>query len=259
MRRITAAAVLTAALLQPGTEAAERLTTRGGQAVVIQPLVHASVRIDFSSTIVYVDPWSRAIAADAPAADVILVTDADAGAHHLDTAAIRRLRKDTTAIVIPASGSAQLPDGIVMANGEQRTFGAVHVQAIESYDLLPGDPFHARGVANGYVVGVDGVRLLFAGVTECVPGLKALQAIDVAFLPMNLPHGRMTVDAVAACLAALKPKVVYPYHYDQGYIARLSGRRSPVDAAAAERSVRMLADKLTGRVEVRTAEWYPVK
>ncbi|MDR1990709.1 MAG: MBL fold metallo-hydrolase, partial [Acidobacteriaceae bacterium] len=223
-RSTTIATVATIAVSVLAGSAEERFTTKNNNAIVVHPLVHASVRLDIGTTIVYVDPWSRADLADAPPADLILITDADAGAHHLDVSAINTLRKNSTTIVIPASGKQKLPDGIVLANGNARDFGTLHVESVSAYDILPGEPFHARGVANAYLLTVDGLRILFAGVTECVPEIKALRNIDIAFLPMNLPNGRMTVEATAACINELKPKVVYPYHYDQGYIARLSGR-----------------------------------
>jgi L-ascorbate metabolism protein UlaG (beta-lactamase superfamily) len=251
-----AAALLTVALCV-GVDGEERFPARAGD-VVVRPLAHASVRVDYRDLVVYVDPWSRANLAGAPPADLILVTDADAGAHHLDTAAIQRLRKPETKVVIPASAQPRVADGIVMANGTRRAFGDVTVEAVGSYDLIPGEPFHAKGVANGYVLTLGGLRIFFAGVTECVPEIKALRNIDVAFMPMNLPNGRMTPAAAATCLAEFRPRVVFPYHYDQGYIARLSGRGTPGGEAEAARSVRTLADLLTGRVDVRAAEWYPV-
>ena len=132
-------------------------------------------------------------------------------------------------------------------------------EAIAAYDMTPGDPFHAKGVANGYVLTLGGKRIYFAGVTECVPEIKALRDIDIAFMPMNLPNGRMTPAAVADCVRSFKPKVVYPYHYDQGYIARLAGRGDPKGAAEAAASVHTLADSLEGTAEVRDANWYPAR
>ena len=236
--------------------AQERLSTPAGE-IVIRALAHASVRIDFAGRVIYVDPWSVAGLEHHPASDLIVVTDADAGAHHLDPAALRRLRKEGGSVVIPASGLAKVPDGIVLGNGARRSFGNVTVEAIAAYDLTPGEPFHPKGVANGYLLTLGGKRLLFAGVTECVPELRALANIDVAFLPMNLPNGRMTPSAVAECVRDLKPKVVYPYHYDQGYIGRLAGRGSPTGAAEAAESVRSLAAGLAGVADVRAADWYP--
>ena len=65
-------------------------------------------------------------------------------------------------------------------------------------------------------------------------------------------------QAVADCVRAFRPKIVYPYHYDQGYLARRSGRGSG-DGADAAASVRTLAGLLAGIADVRSADWYPVR
>ena len=38
---------------------------------------------------------------------------------------------------------------------------------------------------------MGGKRVFFAGVTRCIPEIKALRGIDVAFMPMNLPNGHL--------------------------------------------------------------------
>ena len=68
---------------------------------------------------------------------------------------------------------------------------------------------------------------------------------------MNLPNGRMTVAATAACINAIKPTVAYPYHYDQGYIARLGGRRNATSKADADASVRALVNAVGGQTSLR--------
>jgi L-ascorbate metabolism protein UlaG (beta-lactamase superfamily) len=45
-----------------------------------------------------------------------------------------------------------------------------------------------------------------------VPEIKALKDIDIAFLPMNLPY-TMTPEMVADAARAIRPAVLYPYHY----------------------------------------------
>jgi L-ascorbate metabolism protein UlaG (beta-lactamase superfamily) len=45
-----------------------------------------------------------------------------------------------------------------------------------------------------------------------VPELKALKNVDIAFLPMNLPY-TMTPEMVADLALAIRPKILYPYHY----------------------------------------------
>jgi L-ascorbate metabolism protein UlaG (beta-lactamase superfamily) len=75
-------------------------------------------------------------------------------------------------------------------------------------------PYHPKGEGNGYVLSFGGTRLYLAGDTENTPEMKALEGIDVAFLPMNLPY-TMTPEMVADGARAFRPGVLYPYHYGE--------------------------------------------
>lgn len=86
-------------------------------------------------------------------------------------------------------------------------------EVVGAYDMTPGLPFHAKGEANGYLVTLGGMRLIFSGVGECVPEIQALQNIHVAVMPMNLPVDQMRPVPVAECVKTAKPKVVYLNHY----------------------------------------------
>ena len=83
------------------------------------------------------------------------------------------------------------------------------------YNLRPEprfpDVFHTKGRSNGYVVTLAGTRIYVAGDTACTPEMRALSAIDIAFLPMNLP-ATMSPEDAAACATAFRPEIVYPYH-----------------------------------------------
>jgi L-ascorbate metabolism protein UlaG (beta-lactamase superfamily) len=156
--------------------------------------------------------------------------------------------------VIPAAGIAKVPDGIVLANGASRSLAGVTVDAVSAYDIKPGDPYHPKGEANGYVVTLAGQRIYFAGVTECVPEVKALRSIAVAFMPMNLPLERMMPGAVAECVKTFKPRIVYPYHFDQA-----RARPGAVQGAATSSpGFDDLRKALSGTgIEVRGGDWYP--
>jgi L-ascorbate metabolism protein UlaG (beta-lactamase superfamily) len=65
---------------------------------------------------------------------------------------------------------------------------------------------------NGYVIKFDDKKVYVAGDTENITEMKALQNIDIAFLPMNLPY-TMTPEMVADAAGMFKPKILYPYHY----------------------------------------------
>ena len=94
------------------------------------------------------------------------------------------------------------------------------------------------------------------GVTECVPEVRAARNIDVAFFAMNVPLGRMEPAAAIDCLAQIRPKVVYPYHYDQEWVRPVpAGGSRP---APSTRGLKELSDALSRqKIEVRLANWYP--
>ena len=149
----------------------------------------------------------------------------------------------------------------MLLNGQSTTVAGVRVESIAAYDIKPGAPEHPKGEANGYVVTLGGKRIYLAGVTECVPEVKALKDIDVAFMPMNIPVERMSPADAAACTKIIQPKVVYVYHYDQDFATRATNpnatlRGLPGGITVAE-SLQMFQDAMKGTAtEVRLAKWY---
>ena len=239
--------------LSTAPDGSDKFPAAGGD-IEITPLIHSSIQIAHAGKVIQVDPWSLGDLSRMKPADLILITD-DVG-HHLDVKAIKQLRKPGAPIVIAGNGKAQVPDGIVLANGQSTDAAGYHIEAIAAYDIKPGEPYHPKGEANGYIVTVGGKRLYVAGVTECVPEIRALRDIDIVFFPMNVPLARMEPDAAIACLRAFKPKVVYPYHYDQDWVAQVN------KGAARPTPTRKGLDELKGAlaqdgIDVRLADWYP--
>jgi L-ascorbate metabolism protein UlaG (beta-lactamase superfamily) len=237
----------------------DRFPASGGD-IVITPIIHSSVQIEHRRTVIQIDPWSAGDLSMAKPADLILVTD-DPG-HHLDVKAIQQLRKPGAAVIIPANGKTKVPDGTVLANGAATSVSGVKVEATPAYDLTPGEPSHPKGEANGYLLTIGGKRILLAGVTECVPEIRALTNIDVLFVPVNLPVGRMAPAAAADCVKAIAPRIVYPYHYDQAYAARVTNPRaanaSEAESAKARAGVDAFVRALAGeKIDVRIGAWYP--
>ena len=129
--------------------------------------------------------------------------------------------------------------------------------------MITGAPAHPKGKSNGYVITLGGTRIYVAGVTECVAEVRALKNIDVAFIPLNIPLGRMTPAAAAECVKTLAPKIVYPYHYDQLMAARYTNPKAaaagPAGGLTIAQSLQAFKDALKGeKIEVRDANWYPV-
>jgi L-ascorbate metabolism protein UlaG (beta-lactamase superfamily) len=239
----------------------DKYPAASGEDIEITPVLHSSVQLQHAGVVVQIDPWSLADLSRLKPADVILVTD-DPG-HHLDPMAIQRLRKPSAPVVITAKAKTRFPEGLVLANGASTTVSGIRVESVAAYDLTPGAPEHPKGEASGYLVTVGGRRIYFAGVTECVPEVRALKNVDVAFMPMNIPPRRMTPQAAAECVKALEPKVVYVYHYDQGEAARLTNSKpSPgwlESGMTVAESLQAFKTALKGEpVEVRLPDWYAV-
>jgi L-ascorbate metabolism protein UlaG (beta-lactamase superfamily) len=222
--------------------------------ITITPFTHSHIQLEHGGKVVHVDPWSVSDLSKAKPADLILITD-DVG-HHLDAKAIARVRKPGAPVVIAANGLKVVPDGIVMANGDTREVAGVKIEATAAYDVTPGESFHPKAEANGYIVTLGSRRIYVVGVTECVPEIRAARNIDVAFFPMNLPAKRMEPAAAVECISAFKPKVVYPYHYDQEWVRPVAaGANRPRPTS---RGLQELVKALTPlKIDVRLASWYP--
>jgi L-ascorbate metabolism protein UlaG (beta-lactamase superfamily) len=229
---------------------ASAAATPGAQPrVTITPLLHSSIQIEGAGQIVQIDPWRKADLTRARPADLILVTDDPV--HHLDPEAIRRLRKPGAPVLLPAASQSKFAEGTAIANGETRMVNGMTVEAVAAYDIKPGEPSHPKGKANGYLLTIAGQRIYVAGVTECVPEMRAQRNVDVAFVPMNLPLQRMTPQAAAECVNLFAPRAVYVYHYDQSWAS--NGQPMPNAAETIDAFRRALAPG----IEFRAAAWYP--
>jgi L-ascorbate metabolism protein UlaG (beta-lactamase superfamily) len=177
-------------------------------------LGHGSLMLAFNGMNIYIDPFSRvADYSKLPEADIILITHEHHD--HLDLQALAAVQTERTAVVLTETCARQV-DGIVMRNGDVQIVEGVHVEAVPAYNLVhkreSGQPFHPKGIGNGYILTFGDQRVYVAGDTENIPEMKTLQGIHCAFLPMNLPY-TMTPEMVADAAKAFRPNILYPYHY----------------------------------------------
>lgn len=184
---------------------------------------HGSLMFTFSGLVIHIDPFSRvADYGQLPKAELILITHEHPD--HLDLDALDNIRQPTTRLVLSQTCAGQVDGGIVMKNGENQTFKDIKIEAVPAYNLLhkrpDGNPFHPKGVGNGYVLTFGDKRIYVAGDTENIPEMQALEAIDCAFLPMNLPY-TMTPEMAADAAKTIRPGILYPYHYGETDAAQL--------------------------------------
>ena len=218
--------------------------TQTGQ-IVIHPVSHASFVMSVPGMVVYNDPVGGAQSyAGLPAPELILVTHEHGD--HYDAETLAGLMGEQTRLLTNPAVYDMLPEDLraratAIANGESTRVNEISIDAIPAYNLTPERlQYHPQGRDNGYVLGIDGTRVYIAGDTEDIPEMRALEGIDVAFVPMNLPY-TMTVEQAASGVAAFGPGTVYPYHY----------RGSDIDAFAAG-----VAEQAPG-TRVERGDWYP--
>lgn len=178
-------------------------------------LGHGSLMLEFGGKVIYVDPYGHvADYSRLPKAHLVLITHEHAD--HLDEASLAQVRTPATEVVINSAGQARVKNGIVMHNGDARGVQGFAIEAVPAYNIRhkreSGEPFHPKGVGNGYVLTIGGKKVYIAGDTENIPEMKHLQGIDIAFLPMNLPY-TMTPEMAADAAKSFRPAVLYPYHY----------------------------------------------
>lgn len=178
---------------------------------------HGTLMLKFNEKIIHIDPFGKlADYSTLPNADLILVTHEHFD--HLDKNSIDKIKTESTKIVASGSCSSTITSCIVMKNGDSKTVAEFAIEAVPAYNIKHkrpgGDPFHPKGVGNGYIITFGDKRVYIAGDTENTPAMKALKNIDIAFLPMNLPY-TMTPEMVADAAMAFKPKILYPYHYGE--------------------------------------------
>ena len=197
-----------------GTLAGEHLTTTNGD-VIIHPLYHASLVMSWNGKIIYSDPDDDSAYesrySGLPQGDLILVTHEHTD--HYAPPKLTALLKAGGVIIVPqrvynmSSFATFRPNAFVLAYGASTNVGGINVLATPGYNNN-----HAYTTNNCYVLTLGGKRIFISGDTGDVPEIRALTDIDVAFLSMNLPFTMNWISATN-CIRAMRPKVVYPYHY----------------------------------------------
>ncbi len=221
----------------------DAIHTKDGD-LVIHPIDHASLVLGWRDQIIYVDPVGGAGRyINLPKPTAILITHGHDD--HYDPTTLIALADGDIPLIVNAETFERLPkplkpNALILANGEQGTINQVPVAAIAAYNTTPERRrYHAEGVGNGYLVQFSDKRVYIAGDTEPTPAMLALQNIDVAFLPMNLPY-TMTVDQAASAINTFEPRLIYPYHYRDTDLSTLE-------------------EKVGQASQVRLRNWYPEK
>jgi len=217
----------------------DHLSTTNGE-VVIHPVDHAGFVLQWNDLWIYNDPVAGSFAG-IPKADLVLLSHSHGD--HFNATALAGIWKTNSIFIAPQAVYNSMATAFrsvtsVLTNGASTNVLGMSVAAVPAYN---GN--HPLGAGNGYVLTLGGKRIYVSGDTGNQPELRALTNIDVAFVCINQPF-TMTVNDATNLVSAMRPKVVYPYHYrDQG--------GSTANAA----TFKQWLDTSLG-IEVRLRNWY---
>ena len=185
---------------------------------------HGTLMLGFGGKVIHVDPFGKLTDYEKlPDADLILITHEHGD--HLDLGAIAAIRKSSTVIVANPSAASKIQGAEVMENGQKKTVMGLPIEAVPAYNVVHkrdnGEPFHPPGRNNGYVVTFGDKRVYIAGDTENIEEMKNIGAVDIAFIPANLPY-TMTPEMAADAARKIGPGILYPYHYGDTDVAKIT-------------------------------------
>jgi L-ascorbate metabolism protein UlaG (beta-lactamase superfamily) len=216
------------------------ITTNGD--VLIHSVRHASIVFTWNGIVIYNDPdtFGTPLYTGLPKANLILISHEHTD--HFDMPALNLVTNLNCVIIAPQvvydGMSLQLRAlTTVLTNGMTTNTLGMRIEAVPAYNSN-----HPRGRGNGYIVTMGGRRLYMSGDTGDTPEMRALPNIDMAFICMNLQFTMSTTQAVGV-VRAMRPKVIYPYHYSGSPAADLNWFKQQVSNDLA--------------IEVRVRNWYP--
>ena len=203
----------------------DEFTTKSGKKVRFTCIKHASIQINYNGLEIQVDPVGKGMKPETdysqfPKADIILVTHEHHD--HFDSDAIAQLTKASTKIYLNPAVHKMFGSGKALKNGDKvKIANDITIEAVPAYNTTPGrEKFHPKGRDNGYILTLDGMRIYIAGDTEDIPEMANIKDISIAFLPCNQPY-TMTIEQAANAAKIIKPKVLFPYHYNATPVNKL--------------------------------------
>jgi L-ascorbate metabolism protein UlaG (beta-lactamase superfamily) len=217
--------------------------------IIIQPIQHASLILEWNDQVIYVDPTGNPeLFKGLKAPTIILLTDIHGD--HTSIQTLKSLNTENATLVTPPAVAEMVKKDfekqlVIVSNGGMSSVNGIFISAMPMYNLPEtSDSKHPRGRGNGYFLNLGDKKIYISGDTEDIKEMRDLRRVHVAFVCMNLPY-TMDINQAASAVLEFKPKVVYPYHY-----------RGNPDMSDTE-AFKKLVNSKNSSIEVRIRNWYP--
>ena len=192
------------------TETKEKEETRKEAAVgiTIQWLGHASFKICYEDTVIYIDPWKI----EESPGDATLVLVSHSHHDHYSPEDILKVSGPDAKLIASADIVAKEKVGEAIIPGLVIELEDVQIRGVAAYN--PEKAFHPK-TNNwvGFLIEIGSKQIYYAGDTDLTEEIKNLKyIIDVALLPVG---GTYTMNAEEAAEATkyIKPALAIPYHW----------------------------------------------
>jgi L-ascorbate metabolism protein UlaG (beta-lactamase superfamily) len=176
-------------------------------AITLQWLGHASFKICYEKTVIYIDPWK--IKKSSHDAGLVLISHSHYD--HYSPGDIEKVSTAVTKLIASADVVVKQKNGEALTPGNTVEFEGMRIEGVPAYN--PDKQFHPKtNKWLGFVVEVGAKRIYYAGDSDIIDEMKALKDIDIAMLPVG---GTYTMDAKQAAdvTGYIKPKQAIPYHW----------------------------------------------
>ena len=232
--------------------------------ITVEWLGYATLRFAGEETIVYTDPGRYGVLTGEyepdtegighppgrdyrpEDADVVCLTHV----HHYDPDGVERVAgEDTTVVAFEAIEDqvedrdlpplSSLPyDVVTVGDRDSITVGDVPVWTVPAYNepngphtRPDGTPFHPEGFGCGFLVDVEGKRVLYPGDTDALGPHQNVEAS--VFCPPIGPRFTMDRHEAAVLAARMEPELVVPVHYNTFSTLETDSRSFAADVAEA--------------------------
>jgi L-ascorbate metabolism protein UlaG (beta-lactamase superfamily) len=185
----------------------------------VEWLGHSGFRVRAGKALIYIDPYR--VGADAPPADVILVTHGHYD--HFSPQDVERLSGERTWLVGPPAVAERVSGRVVsVAPGEvvgDELVRGVEISAVAAYNTskrdASGNVFHPRAAGwVGYELNIRGERLYHSGDTDVIPEMDTVTGVDLALLPVSGIYV-MTAGEAAEAARRIQPRIAVPMHWGE--------------------------------------------